>query len=83
MAHWNTELVYLLFLITFLMIAAVFSVSGQESYVLFTVFGKDITVFDVLITVLVAAFAIFVWAQYRRERLEQYLREMLRMRYKE
>jgi len=83
MAHWNTELVYLLFLITFLMIAAVFSVSGQDSYVLFTFLGKDITVFDILMVTLIIAFLVFVWAQYRRERLEAYLREMLRRRYKE
>ncbi len=83
MAHWNTELVYLLFLITFLVIAAVFTVSGQETYVILTVLGRDITVFDVLIVTLILAFLIFVWAQYRREKLEEYLREMLRRRYKE
>jgi len=83
MAHWNTELVYLLFLITFLVIAAVFAVSGQETYVILTVLGRDITVFDVLIVTLILAFLIFVWAQYRREKLEEYLREMLRRRYKE
>ncbi len=82
-AHWNTELVYLLFLITFLMIIAVFSVTGKDSAVLISFAGIKVTAYHILITTLVLAFLIFVWAQYRRERLEEYLREMLRRRYKE
>jgi len=38
---------------------------------------------DLLLVVLALAFLVFLWAQYRRERLEGYLREILRRRYKE
>ncbi|HIQ10332.1 MAG TPA: hypothetical protein EYH23_02345 [Euryarchaeota archaeon] len=86
-SHWNTELVYLLFLITFLTVGAVFVVSGQADNVIIAYegYGFKITVrvLDTLLAVLAVAFLVFIWAQYRRESLENYLREILRRRYKE
>lgn len=85
--HWNTEIVYLLFLTTFLVVGAAFVVSGYAENVIMEYSGFGLTivirVLDVLLGMLATTFFVFVWAQYRREILEGYLREMLRRRYKE
>ena len=64
-----------------------FAVSGQESHPIISYEGHGIRftvrVMDLLLVVLALAFLVFLWAQYRRERLEGYLREILRRRYKE
>lgn len=69
------------------MVGAVFAVSGQDSYPIIMYEGHGISftihVMDVILLVLALAFFVFVWAQHRREALENYLREMLRRRYKE
>jgi len=86
-SHWNTELVYLLFLITFLMVGAVFVVNDHVSNTILEYSGHGIKftvrILDLLLVILAMAFLVFLWAQYKREVLEEYLREILRRRYKE
>jgi len=69
------------------MVGAVFAVSGQVNSPLFEYSGHGIKltvrILDILLFVLAIAFLVFIWAQYRREILEGYLREILRRRYKE
>lgn len=50
---------------------------------LFRVGNVEILLLHVMLAILVLAFLVFVWAQYRREQLEQYIREILRRRYKD
>jgi hypothetical protein len=81
MAHWNTELTHILFLITTILILGILEVGHMDNTAIFSYnahgISFSITVYHLLVATIFLIITAVLWMEYKREQLERIIEEIV------
>jgi len=84
MAHWSTELTHILFFVTTILFLGILEVGHMDGTVIFSYHEHgiefNVTIYHLLLATIAIMLVAIGWMEYKREQLEEIIRELLEKR---